>query len=74
MLQDLQGDRLNFILQLSDDDSDGLSREAVAVAAASNEPDVVSERPRPDVVPRHGGPDLLPPAAPQRAPQPEVLS
>ncbi|RCN50408.1 WD domain, G-beta repeat protein [Ancylostoma caninum] len=59
--------------QISDDDSDGLSREAVAPAAAPAEPDVVSERPRPDVVPRHGGPDLLPSAAPQRAPQPEVV-
>ncbi|ETN73300.1 hypothetical protein NECAME_04298 [Necator americanus] len=59
--------------QLSDDDSDGLSREAIAGAAASTEPDVVSERPRPDVVPRHGGPDLLTSAAPQRPPQPEVV-
>ncbi|VDL75043.1 unnamed protein product [Nippostrongylus brasiliensis] len=63
-----------MILQLSDDDSDGLSREAVSVttAAAHAEPDVVSERPRPDVVPRHGGPDLLPSPSGQRAPQPEV--
>ncbi|KAK6027254.1 WD domain, G-beta repeat protein [Ostertagia ostertagi] len=61
-------------LQLSDDDSDGLSREAVSVATAAHaEPDVVSERPRPDVVPRHGGPDLLPSAAGQRAAQPEVV-
>ncbi|VDO70375.1 unnamed protein product, partial [Heligmosomoides polygyrus] len=61
-------------LQISDDDSDGLSRDVVSVAtaaAAHSEPDVVSERPRPDVVPRHGGPDLLPSAA-GRAPQPEV--
>ncbi|KAJ1348086.1 Coatomer subunit beta', partial [Parelaphostrongylus tenuis] len=56
-------------IQLSDDDSDGLSREAMATAAHAAEPDVVSERPRPDVVPHHGGPDLLP----QRTPQPEVV-
>ncbi|KAE9414600.1 hypothetical protein Angca_007695, partial [Angiostrongylus cantonensis] len=54
--------------QLSDDDSDGLSREAAAAAAFAAEPDVVCERPRPDVVPHHGGPDLLP----QRT-QPEVV-
>ncbi|PIO57841.1 hypothetical protein TELCIR_20739 [Teladorsagia circumcincta] len=64
----------NDVRQLSDDDSDGLSREAVSVATAAHaEPDVVSERPRPDVVPRHGGPDLLPSAAGQRASQPEVV-
>ncbi|VDM53336.1 unnamed protein product [Angiostrongylus costaricensis] len=56
-------------IQLSDDDSDGLSREAVAAVAFAAEPDVVSERPRPDVVPHHGGPDLLP----QHTPQPEVV-
>uniref|UniRef100_A0A0K0D5F9 Coatomer_WDAD domain-containing protein n=1 Tax=Angiostrongylus cantonensis TaxID=6313 RepID=A0A0K0D5F9_ANGCA len=56
-------------IQLSDDDSDGLSREAAAAAAFAAEPDVVCERPRPDVVPHHGGPDLLP----QRT-QPEVHS
>lgn len=63
------------VRQISDDDSDGLSRDVVSVAtaaAAHSEPDVVSERPRPDVVPRHGGPDLLPSAA-GRAPQPEVV-
>ncbi|KAK5977080.1 Coatomer subunit beta, partial [Trichostrongylus colubriformis] len=63
----------NDVRQLSDDDSDGLSREAVSVATAHAEPDVVSERPRPDVVPHHGGPDLLPSAAGQRSTQPEVV-